>query len=74
MENNNKFIPRPQYGKSNKYDFRELKEYGDSVFVSTQKIHSVRDAAYKFAKYNGFIVATRTEPGGVRVYHAGCAV
>lgn len=69
-----KKIPPPKYGLSNKkYEFCNLKNYGDNVFVETENFHGVRDAAYKYAKYNGFSVATRTEPGGLRVYHAGSA-
>lgn len=72
MEKN--IIPPSGSGRKRKYNFRVLKEYGDSLFIRTDNIHAVRDAAFKFAKYNGIKVVTRAKTGGVRVYHAGTAV
>ena len=63
-------IPPPKYGQSNKYDFARLKQYGDSVFIKCTHPPKVREAAYKYAKYHGFLVATRIEHGGVRVYRS----
>ena len=71
MEPLNNMIPPLGLGRKRKYHFERLKEYGDSVFIRTDNIHSVRDAAFKYAKYNNIKVVTRAKTGGVRVYHAG---
>lgn len=63
-------IPKPQYGKFNKYGFHKLKVYGDSLFIKTEDIKKVREAAYKYAKYNEIKLVTRMEKNGVRVYFA----
>lgn len=64
-------IPPPGSGRKRRYAFNLLKKYGDNIFIETDYPHSVRDAAYKYAKYQKINVATREEKGGVRVYHAG---
>lgn len=67
--NETNLIPPPRNGS--KYNLDELIKYGDNVFVKTHDLHKVRDAAYKYAKYKGFKVATRIEDDGLRIYHAG---
>lgn len=73
MEPTNNIIPPSGTGRKRKYNFQTLKKYGDSVFIRTDDVHAVRDAAFKYAKYNNIKVATRAKTGGVRVYHAGPA-
>lgn len=66
-------IPKPQYGKFNKYGFHKLEKYGDSILIETEDPHKVRIAAYKYAGYHGIKFVTRKDGLGVRVYHAGRA-
>ena len=68
-------IPPPRQGNIQKYNFAQLREYGDYVEVplkSKSEAHAVRDAGYKYGSYNGFKVATRLMCDDVLViYHAG---
>lgn len=69
----NKTIPKAVTGRPIKYDFSGLKAYGDSTFIRTDKINSVRRAAFQYGKTHGIKIVTRAKTGGLRVYHAGTA-
>lgn len=75
MENEIKIIPPARaFCRPKKYDSEDLKEYGDSIFYETKNSrqeHTIRDAAYKYAKYHNFKIASRKEKNGIRIYHAG---
>jgi len=66
-----KIIPKAVTGRPIKYDFSGLKAYGDSTFIATDKINSVRRAAWQYGKNNGIKIVTRAKGRGLRVYHAG---
>jgi len=68
-----KIIPPAGSGRPRKYDFSGLKEYGDSAFIKTEKVYSVRRAAFQYGKTHGIKIVTRAKTGGLRVYHAGTA-
>jgi hypothetical protein len=64
-------IPPPKKGQKSKYGFEKLKSYGDCIFVPQPDAEKAKIAAYKYGKYNNFIVSVRTVDGGINVYHAG---
>lgn len=70
---NDKIIPPAGSGRPRKYDFTNLKAYGDSIFIKTEKVYSVRRAAFTYGKTHGIKIVTRAKTGGLRVYHAGPA-
>ena len=77
MEEKTFVIPPPGSGRvRSKYDFSSLKSYGESLlFEGVKSAHSVRDAAYKYAKYHGIKLVTRKEARCViRVYFAGPSI
>lgn len=74
MEEKTFVIPPPGSGRvRSKYDFSSLKSYGESIlFEGVKNPSSVRDAAYKYAKYHRIKLVTRKESRfSVRVYFAG---
>lgn len=61
-------------GRHRVYPFNELKKEGDSVSVpcdprDPHKVRRIRDAAYRFAQYNGIRLATRLHDDGITVYY-----
>jgi len=66
-----KKIPPPKFKRFSKYNFSNLKEYGDFVFIEKENAEKAKIAAYAYARYHKIKVAIRSVEDGINIYHAG---